>query len=191
MAKLQTCPFCPRILYFPFPWPGALFISVSLGISVNFYPDIVHFFHYRKLEIALNMQPRLFSMWNITVHRVNSKRYILNYNFKTGKSLQLYLTNLMVSLNGGLSLNVLFTITVFIMIEIYFNLTSDKTANIYRLQKVNCVIYIISRDQWEPKQHQMYQPDQNNTARTPKSNWSLGLQSPQEQTMTCLSKRGS
>ena len=33
----------------------------------------------------------------------------------------------MVSLNGGLSLNVLFTITVFIMIEIYFNLTSDRT----------------------------------------------------------------
>ena len=57
----------------------------------------------------------------------------------------------MVSLNGGLSLNVLFTITVFIMIEIYFNLTSDRTANMYRLQKVNCVIYIISRDQWEPK----------------------------------------
>ena len=54
----------------------------------------------------------------------------------------------MVSLNGGLSLNVLFTITLFIMMEIYFNLTSDRTANVYSLQKVNCVIYIISSVQF-------------------------------------------
>lgn len=84
----------------------------------------------------------------------------------------------MVSLNEGLSLNVLVTIAFFIMMEVYFNLTSDRTANVYSLQEVNCVIYIISRDQWEPKWHQMYQAAQNAT--TLKSNWSLGLQSPQK-----------
>ena len=86
-TKRQARPFCLCLLYFPFPWLGALFISISLGISVNFYSDIFHFFHYRKLEIALNMQPQLFSTWDVTVHGVNSKRYILNYNCKTGKSL--------------------------------------------------------------------------------------------------------
>lgn len=84
----------------------------------------------------------------------------------------------MVSLNGGLSLNVLVTTAFFIMMEIYFNLTSDRTANVYSLKEVNCVIYIISRDQWEPKWHQMYRADQKAT--TLKSNWALGLQSPQK-----------
>ena len=64
-TKHQARSFCPCLLYFPFPWLGALFISVSLGISVNFYSDIFHFFHYRKLEIALNMQPRLFATTTI------------------------------------------------------------------------------------------------------------------------------
>ena len=84
----------------------------------------------------------------------------------------------MVSLNGGLSLNVLITIAFFIMMEIYFNLTSGRTANVYSLQEVNCVIYIISRDQWEPEWHQMYQADQNAT--TLKLNWALGLRSQQK-----------
>lgn len=48
----------------------------------------------------------------------------------------------MISLNGALSLNVLFTIIFFIMMEIYFNITSDRTANMYSLQKSKlCHLY--------------------------------------------------
>lgn len=38
------------------------------------------------------------------------------------------------------------------------------------LRKVNCVIYIVSRDQWEPQGCQINQGDQINTATALKSN---------------------